>query len=209
MGVQILDKDVSVISSIANVAKARISNVGGIGGWAGGGPASQGPQAGSTAVNDTFIGNISWTNPTNIFSTSWANGYTSAVLTLSQETYCIKATNFGFSIPTGATVNGIIVNINRYQDDGYIVDSVARIVKGGVIGTTDKSKGEYWPVTTAGRDTPATYGSSTDLWGETWTPSDINSSNFGFALGGRIDTFSKFNWGCYLFGLKITVHYTT
>lgn len=35
MGVQILNKDVSVISSIANIAKAKISNVGGIGGWVG------------------------------------------------------------------------------------------------------------------------------------------------------------------------------
>lgn len=35
MGVQILNKDVSLISSIANVAKAQISNVGGIGGWVG------------------------------------------------------------------------------------------------------------------------------------------------------------------------------
>jgi len=43
MGVQILNKDVSLISSIANVAKAQISNVGGIVGWAGGGDVTPNP----------------------------------------------------------------------------------------------------------------------------------------------------------------------
>lgn len=37
MGVQILNKDVSIISSIVGRAKATIGNVGGITGWAGGG----------------------------------------------------------------------------------------------------------------------------------------------------------------------------
>ena len=37
MGVQIFNKDVSVISSIKGIAKANISNVSGIGGWSGGG----------------------------------------------------------------------------------------------------------------------------------------------------------------------------
>lgn len=37
MGVQIFNKDVSVVSSIKGIAKANINNVGGIGGWSGGG----------------------------------------------------------------------------------------------------------------------------------------------------------------------------
>ena len=37
MGVQILNKDVSLISSITGIAKANIANVGGVTGWTGGG----------------------------------------------------------------------------------------------------------------------------------------------------------------------------
>lgn len=211
MGVQILNKDVSVISSITNIAKARISNVFGIGGWAGGGggPASQGPLIGSTAVNDSSVGSVSWTNPTNVFSTTWANGSTFVALTTSQESNYIKATNFGFSIPSGATINGIIVNINRYADDNIITDGNVNIVKGGTIGTTNKAKSGNWPIVPVDRDIPAVYGSSTDLWGETWTSSDINSSNFGFAISATMAYYNKFNWGAFLFGLNITVHYTT
>ena len=37
MGIQILNKDVSIISSIGGIAKASIGNVGGLPGWTGGG----------------------------------------------------------------------------------------------------------------------------------------------------------------------------
>ena len=43
MGIQILNKDVSVISSIAGVAKANISNVVNTTGWSGGGDVTLNP----------------------------------------------------------------------------------------------------------------------------------------------------------------------
>lgn len=61
MGVQILNKDVSVISSVLGRAKAGISNVGGIGGWAGGGGGG-GFQPGDFNFNDTSVFGAGSTN---------------------------------------------------------------------------------------------------------------------------------------------------
>jgi hypothetical protein len=67
----------------------------------------------------------------------------------------------------------------EFSLDGWgIVDNAVRIVKSGTIGSTDRSSGTNWPQTFG----YTSYGGSSDLWGETWTPSDINSSDFGFAI---------------------------
>jgi len=66
-----------------------------------------------------------------------------------------------------------------YHDGSY--DKNIRIVKGGVIGATNKSAGAYWPNTAA----YATFGTASDKWGETWTATDINDSTFGFAISGE------------------------
>jgi hypothetical protein len=60
-----------------------------------------------------------------------------------------------------------------------IVDYSAKIVKSdGNIGSSNKA-GE---ITLNLSDTYRVYGSSSDLWGETWSASDINNSNFGFVF---------------------------
>lgn len=120
----------------------------------------------------------------------------------SVQTHYLKATNFGFSIPTGAAISGIVVEIERKESAANVArDNRVRIVKGGTIGTTDKASASEWPTT----DTYATYGSDVDLWGETWTVADINSSNFGVAisamgLGGGTASIDH---------IRITVYYLT
>jgi len=202
MGVQILNKDVSVISSITGKAKATISRVFSVSGWAGGGPASQGPQAGSTAVSEDR-GGIDWVNPINVYV---SNDYTQCTTIFNQESNWIKATNFGFSIPTGATINGITVTIKRLAGDGSARDIFAQIVKNGSITGTNKANPNDWSVTTY---ETITYGSSSDLWGESWSASDINSSNFGFALYMYNLSGNKFGLTHFLKELKIKIDYTT
>ncbi len=53
-----------------------------------------------------------------------------------------------------------------------------RIVKGGTIGSTDKGSATNWPTS----DASVNYGGAADLWGESWSYSDINDSGFGAAL---------------------------
>ncbi len=58
-------------------------------------------------------------------------------------------------------------------------DSVVSIIKAdGSIGSTNYAKVPAWPSSWA----VSIYGDSANKWGETWTPADINNSNFGLAL---------------------------
>lgn len=139
-----------------------------------------------TVVNDATIGSVAWVNPSNAGSsdnvyTTFTGGSTSG-----EESHYLKSTNYGFSIPTGATIDGIEVRIERVSDDGTDISygdktffsGGIRIVKGGTISSTDLSDGSVWSTT----EQYDVYGSSTQLWGETWSSSDINSSLFGFVV---------------------------
>lgn len=97
----------------------------------------------------------------------------------SAGSYYLVLKNFGFSLPSTATIVGITVLIRKRVNAGSnTFDTFARIIKGGTVGSTDKSKGTTWPTVL----TDVSYGGSSDLWGETWLYSDINSSGFGFAI---------------------------
>ena len=141
-----------------------------------------GPNSPGTVVNDTAAGTVAWSNPSNATSSNNSYAETGTLFAASTTNY-LKATNFGFSIPSGATINGITVDVEMMIKfaGADIRDQAVRIVKGGTIGSTDKSRaGVDWPAS----DAYITYGSSSDLWGESWTDSDINSSTFGFAIRG-------------------------
>jgi hypothetical protein len=121
---------------------------------------SSGAHNGSTFVNDTSVGSVNWTSPGNAQTSndSWAT----ASLSGTSATYYLKATGFGFSIPAGATINGIQVDVERNgAATGKIGDNSVRLIKGGTISGNDKSTGAEWPVS----DAYQPYGNSTDLWG--------------------------------------------
>jgi hypothetical protein len=78
--------------------------------------------------------------------------------------------------------------ISSDTDYGFSAsDNAVRIVKGGSIGATDKSSVDAWPSTEAS----ASYGGSSDLWGETWEASDINGSGFGLAISAVEDGYTS------------------
>ena len=141
---------------------------------------SQGPNSPGTVVSDSSIGTAPWSNPSDAVSSN--NVYAQAIVQPAPDdiTEYLKATGFGFSLPSTAFIRGIQVEIERFSLLGFIQDHAVRIVKGGVIGSEDRSAGGAWPSV----DTYASYGGSSDLWGETWSASDINSSGFGAALSG-------------------------
>jgi hypothetical protein len=162
-------------------------------------PASgtDGPNGTGTGADDNSIGTVSWSNPGNVTAEDGSDA------SAGQGTsHYLKATNFGFSIPSGSSVDGITVEVKKRADAGVgpVTDNAARIVKGGTIGSTDRSQGGNWPTS----DTYATYGGSSDLWGESWSASDINASNFGFALSASVGTSSIAN----IDYVRVTVKYS-
>lgn len=167
--------------------------------------ATTGPLNPSTLVNDTSSGAVNWSNPTNANS---SNNTYATYTSFSSQSYYLKATNFGFSIPVGSTIDGIVVEIERKasRSDGLnnCRDIDVKLVKSsGTFGTINKAAtGTNWPTS----DTIASYGSSSDLWGETWSASDINSSNFGVGL--RAFTTIDLSCTASVDSFAITVYYT-
>lgn len=160
--------------------------------------ASSGPNSPGTVVSVTDIMLMDWSNPSNAAASD--NAYATSAVFMGMNSEYLKATNFGFAISAGATVNGIVAEIEKKSDSASVDDGAVRIVKGGTIGSTDKSSVSAW----GAADAYSTYGASNDLWGETWTVDDINASTFGVAI--QASTTGMDN--AYVDHIRITVHYT-
>lgn len=162
---------------------------------------------GTMADNDT-VGTVVWNNPNNAKVSD--NVYaTTNLVSIEEQTHYLKATNFGFSIPAGATINGILVEIekkaNRNSVYGYVLDNEVLIVKSDdTIGTTNKYSEGNWPLS----DTYTSHGASDDLWDETWTQSDINNTNFGVVVSLYIGDFLYGDVVASIDHIRITVYYT-
>jgi hypothetical protein len=160
-------------------------------------------QSPATIIDDNSNGgSVTWNTPGNAGAQDEA--YAEALNMDGETSDYLKATNFGFSIPVGATINGIVVEVDRYaQDPNAVSDAEVKIVKNGVIGSENKGAAGFWP--TSDSNTYVAYGGSSDLWNETWTAADINSANFGIVLsvsenGSRGDVFVDH--------IRIVVYYT-
>src|SRR5207253_1193338 len=143
---------------------------------------TQQKSAAGTCVDDSGIGSVAWSTPSNALTSD--NSYATANFSSNgQASHYLKCTNFGFSVPSGGTIEGIQVEweVNA-SSGGTIIDNAVRLVKGGTIGTADKSSSTSWP----GSDTFRSYGGSSDLWSTSLTPSDVNATNFGAALSATI-----------------------
>ncbi len=142
--------------------------------------ASAGPNYPGTGANATGVGTVDWSNPGNAVSDD--NVYATVALNNGETSHYLEATSFGFAIPADATINGIKVAIGRFSSGAsapYIRDSVVSLLKGGsVVGTNKAFTLSDWPTS----EGVATYGTPTNLWGTTWTPAEINATNFGVAL---------------------------
>lgn len=163
--------DLSSYGSCSAIPSGNWNNVGSGGGTSG----SSGPLGAGAGANQTLSGSA-WTNPGNI--TASDASFASDTINNGSSSDYLVATNFGFSIPSNATITGITVGaLGGPSGVSAIADLHAQLVKGGVTQTTDRSSGAVWANSVLAR----TYGSSSDLWGGSWTPGDINASNFGFS----------------------------
>jgi hypothetical protein len=160
--------------------------------------------ASGDCVNTTGIGTVAWTSPGNAFSDNAV--YASASVDGTTTNY-IVCTNYGFSIPTGSTIDGIVVAVERKSNstgNGGSQDAAMRAVKGGIIGTTDRSTTTTYTTS----DVSENHGSSTDLWGTTWSVTDINASNFGAAFAAQKANAAGSAHTVTVDVITITVHYS-
>ena len=145
-----------------------------------------------------------WNNVNRVYSSD--NQRATVSLWWNQRSNTLIASDFGMAIPAGATIEGVTVEIERSVNQWRVLgarDYSVKLVKGGVpVGSNYASSQEY-PLIDAYR----TYGSSNDLWGTTWTPSDFNASNFGVALVTHRPMFALIDQTARVDHIRVTVAY--
>ncbi len=115
----------------------------------------------------------------------------------------LVATGFNFQIPSGATIQGILVKVECSDPNLRTSDYSVRIVKLGSIGATEMALGSAYPQ----YDKSIVYGSSSDLWGETWNYKEINDSTFGVAVSAQRNAADDITAG-QIDDINITVYYS-
>lgn len=187
--------------------------------------ASQGPRAGSTFANDATFGSLLWANPGNAGASDDVYTEPPVVTGSSENTQYLRAQGFGFTIPTGVTIRGIQVDIERKEfvaggappdpdrplegvsgnPNITIRDASIRLTKtGSAIGTDKAATTTDWPQGSVGAaDRYANYGSQTDLWGTTWTPAEINAATFGVLISALVFPNSR----AQIDFVRITIYY--
>lgn len=138
---------------------------------------SVGPSLPTVGANDASAGVTAWAGPGNITANdatyaaaSPANGSTSQLLV---------GTAFGFSIPDGATINGVEVSVERKSASALCRDfSITLYQAGAAAGDNKADTGTQWPTS----DTVATYGGAADTWGLSLSAADVNDAGFGVAV---------------------------
>lgn len=165
--------------------------------------ASDGPNSPGTSANVDRDGMQAWDTPSNAEAED--DTYVHIDVTASCYTDWLRVTNFGFSIPVGATIDGILVEINHYCN-GFIDEHSCRLVLDGVIQGDEKMTAENG-IPVEDLDTYESYGASDDDWNASLNYEDINDSNFGVQVSynNSHGVQSKDVWVDHI---RMTVYYT-
>ena len=143
--------------------------------------------------------------PANAFSSNDVRTTVSVDGTISEALNC---TSYGFSIPTGATIVGIEVMVERQSSsiaNGGSRDSSLLLLGGTLAGSNLATATIYTP---ANVDVIEAHGSSTETWGNTWTTTQINATTFGAALRVTKPSGTGGAHTVRVDHVEITVHYT-
>lgn len=166
-----------------------------------------------------------WVNRTNAQSSnniyailSYSDGSFNAqaapVSLTSQTVNYFVITGLSSTIPSGATVNGVTIKIERYNSNSLgdfpttIVDSAIYLTKdGSTIVGNNKSTGATWQ--SSDNNTTVDFGGAADLWGTTLTAAEVNASTFGVMISPALTFNNSENGGAAnIDQVTITIDYT-
>lgn len=160
--------------------------------------ASQGPNSPGSVSNVAFTG-IAWTNPSNVVSNNTT--YSTVALSNGQQADYLSATNYGFSIPSDATITGVQVDIKCLVPSvmGGVNSNTKLLKAGSPVGNNL----QIIPTTT---DQYLSMGDSSNMWGTSLTPAEANASNFGVQTSFyNADPATR---GIYVDHIQMTIFYT-
>lgn len=165
----------------------------------------QSVEAPATAESVDLEGAISWSNPANIVSSDDSRATcTFPGLKEGRFSDYLVARNFGFALPEGALVTGVLVSIERSVGNlSGGRDRFVRLMKGGAIQAPNRGWHGIWPTT----ESAYYYGGSDDLWDNTWTAAQINSANFGVALAIEVTSIAGESATFRVDQIKMTIYY--
>lgn len=155
-------------------------------------------------------GNTSWNQESNIVSSN--NSRSTSNMGANDMTEYLYASQFGFALPTGSTIDGISTRIERHESSGAgasaIRDEDVRLVDDtNTVRTHDKADtSTEWPLS----DAYKTYGGATDKWGESagfWTEAKVEDPDFGFVLSVKTSATGGGNTA-NVDHMEMTIHYT-
>ena len=146
-----------------------------------------------------------WVSPGNA---SADDGTTTSITAATYDTPDISqllvCSNFSFT--TSGTIDGIVVEIDRNNAAGAASDFRVQLAKGttfaSLVGNNKADTATDWPAALA----TVSYGTgTTDLWGTTWTPAEINASSFAVMISVQADAA---NTDVAIDFVRVTVHFT-
>jgi hypothetical protein len=164
------------------------------------------PTASTDCVQvDYASGTVAWASTGNAYRTDNAYAQVSVDGTTSEYLYC---RNFGFALPAGATIQGIVIDVERKSNstgDGGSRDASVRLVNaaGTVVGNDYATTTLY---TTS--DLVEAHGSSGDLWGVSWAVADINDPDFGVVFAATKPSSAGAAHTVTVDHIRITVYYS-
>ena len=129
----------------------------------------------ASCVDVAGVGTSSWTSPTDAQAT---DGVVASVSLNKVTSDYLRCTNYGFSIPSGATITMITANITRMASKSRQNDSFS-IMKANALAGTVQTASNAWSTNTLQTDS---FSGASSLWGTTWLAGDINNSGFGFSM---------------------------
>jgi len=170
------------------------------------GPVNRTASGNPGASSSVTPGSPAWDNLAGVFICG-GSSYTNAIFTLDplSTSEILRVSSFGLSVPDDATIDGIQMDFTIHETSGFtpgVMEDGVFILKGGSPGLVNKATLIEWPLI----DTVRTFGGSSDLWGLSWTPADINSSGFGVDM--TIQDIGGVGGGGFIDCVVATVYYT-
>lgn len=120
---------------------------------------------------------------------------------IATDSHYLNCQNAGFTIPANATITGVVVEIEGKDSSNQLTDKVVSLINNGTVNGNNKFNGTVWTAA----DTVFTYGSSTDLWGNTLTPAIVNDTDFGVVL--QVENVNGGNATAQVDYVRMTVHF--
>jgi len=168
---------------------------------------SQTEPTGSGVNKARSVGNIAWTDPGNVLADD--GSYAHVALAATQDSQYLWMTNFGFSVPSTATITGIQVKLNGHDalTGAPVINHRYLVYNNALVSGTGITKSGK--IFNSSSDVDVFQGSSSDLWGSTTlTPAIVNTSSFGTALTAEFSASESGGYDAYTDYCEMTVYWS-